>query len=325
MKHAIVVTTINPPTDDMRHLRQVSGEAEMFVVGDAKGPGEYLPGCTFLPLAAQLESGSPLAAEMTQNHYARKNLGYVAAIRAGAEVIYETDDDNRPNEFWQPRTDLAVQAVEPLRPGRWCNVYRHFTDEHVWPRGLSIGETLSWRGAVVGMCEVRSPIQQGLADHHPDVDALHRLLTGARPIKFRRNQPLSLQSGVWAPFNSQSTWWWPEAFPLMYLPSTCSQRMTDIWRGLVAQRCLWETGARLTFHAAEVEQLRNEHNLWHDLEQELWGYLLVPRVVDYLSSISLGSDLKQNMRDCYRVLLNHGVVGSLELRMLDLWFKETGS
>ena len=38
---------------------------------------------------------------------------------------------------------------------------------------------------------------------------------------------------------------------LMYLPSTCTFRMTDIWRSLIAQRCLWELGQGVVFHAAD--------------------------------------------------------------------------
>ena len=69
---------------------------------------------------------------------------------------------------------------------------------------------------------------------------------------------------TWCPFNSQSTWWFPVAYPLMYLPSRVSFRMTDIWRGFVAQRCLWELGKGIVFHAAEVVQRRNPHALLRD-------------------------------------------------------------
>ena len=70
---------------------------------------------------------------------------------------------------------------------------------------------------------------------------------------FRRGPSLWLPPGTWCPFNSQTTWWWPEAYPLLYLPSHCSFRMTDIWRSFVAQRCLWELGHGLVFHAPEVD------------------------------------------------------------------------
>src|SRR5581483_5657775 len=88
-------------------------------------------------------------------------------------------------------------------------------------------------------------------------------------------------------FNSQTTWWWPEAFPLLYLPSFCSFRMTDIWRSFVAQRCLWELGHGLVFHASEVIQERNQHNLLRDFGDEVSGYLQNSRLTAALQELRL--------------------------------------
>jgi hypothetical protein len=110
-----------------------------------------------------------------------------------------------------------------------------------------------------------------LADHSPDVDAVWRLVLD-RPFCFDKGESLYLAPGTWCPFNSQSTWWWPEAYPLLYLPSFCTFRMTDIWRSFVAQRCLWAVGQGVAFHASEVAQARNQHNLMRDFEDE------VPRI-----------------------------------------------
>ena len=88
---------------------------------------------------------------------------------------------------------------------------------------------------------VACPIQQGLADGNPDVDAIFRLVLPL-PMNFGRKPPIALCRGAWCPFNSQNTSWWPAAYPLLYLPAYCSFRMTDIWRSFVAQRICWENG-----------------------------------------------------------------------------------
>ncbi|MBV5271274.1 MAG: DUF288 domain-containing protein, partial [Afipia sp.] len=80
---------------------------------------------------------------------------------------------------------------------------------------------------------------------NPDVDAIYRL-TLPLPQSFREEQPVALGRNVWCPFNSQNTTWWKEAAPLLYLPSFCSFRMTDIWRSFVAQRIAWENGWHIT-------------------------------------------------------------------------------
>jgi hypothetical protein len=41
--------------------------------------------------------------------------------------------------------------------------------------------------------------------------------------------------------------------PLLYLPSHCCFRMTDIWRSFIAQRCLWELGHWVVCQAPELE------------------------------------------------------------------------
>lgn len=92
---------------------------------------------------------------------------------------------------------------------------------------------------------------------------------------------------VWCPFNSQTTWWFPAACPLMYLPSFCTFRMTGIWRSFVAQRCLWAMGSALTFHQAEVIQQRNVHNLLKDFEDEVPGYLRNESICEILENVKL--------------------------------------
>jgi len=267
-----VLTTIQRPTRSVWRLsEQINAHgAELVVAGDRKGPDEFaVPGANFLSLSDQLESGFALAVKLPVGHYARKNIGYLWAIERGAECIYETDDDNAPNASWQPRSRTTLARPCPPRP--WANVYRMFSEEHIWPRGFPLDRVVDGATHVLDDTEVPgwfdAPIQQGLANGSPDVDAIWRL-TLDRHFQFADRPSVSLPAGTWCPFNSQSTWWWRPAFPLLYLPSYCSFRMTDIWRSFVAQRCLWELGYGLVFHAAEVDQERNEHNLMRDFEDE---------------------------------------------------------
>ena len=96
-------------------------------------------------------------------------------------------------------------------------------------------------------------------------------LTIEAETKFNPNT-IILGGGTICPFNSQNTLWWPEAYPLLYLPSFVSFRMTDIWRSFVAQVCLYQTGKHLAFRDATVYQTRNEHSLIKDFKDEVPGY-----------------------------------------------------
>ena len=135
-----VLTTIQSPTPCVHRLISSlqPSASPLIVIGDKKGPREFpLDGVQFFPLERQSEMPFDLAATLPVGHYARKNLGYLEAIRQGAECIYgETDDDNAPNDTWKLRAlETSVQKVAG-RP--WMNVYRVFSSENIWPRGFPL-------------------------------------------------------------------------------------------------------------------------------------------------------------------------------------------
>lgn len=322
----IVVTTIQEPTGSMERLAGFARAAgiPIVVAGDRKGPARFaLDGAELLPLDRQAALPFRLAPVAPVGHYSRKNLGYLVAISRGATRIYETDDDNAPLDGWAPR-DLRVAGARSGRADRWMNAYAFFSSERVWPRGLPLDRVRADPGRLEGTLDLDAPIQQGLADGSPDVDAVWRLLED-RDVRFERGAPIALEPGTWCPFNSQTTWWWPEAFPLLYLPSHCSFRMTDIWRSFVAQRCLWAMGRRLVFHGPEVVQERNAHRLMHDFRDEVPGYLGNDAIVDALEALPLrpGPDaLPGNVLACWEALVRGGWVGAAELPLVQAWLDD---
>jgi len=313
-----VVTTVQLPTSQMQHLAEKVGR--LIVVGDVKGPDHYLKTADFLPFEDQTGLPFKLAGELPTGSYARKNLGYLRAMHLGAECIYETDDDNRIGENWSWR-DKVVSAEIVGAPG-WCNVYRWFSNERVWPRGLPLEEVRSV-GDSFRPELVDAPVQQALVDGDPDVDAIYRMvLQGDGRFQFARRSSVLLDFGVWCPFNSQNTHWWPEAYPLLYLPATCSFRMTDIWRSFVAQRCLWRAGYRVAYHAPDATQDRNDHDLKKDLKGELDGLLHNQAIRRCLEELTLGNILVDNMWICYEALHRLGVFSRQELDLLKLWLED---
>ena len=238
-------------------------------------------------------------------------------------ALYETDDDNAPNEHWRPR-DMTCRA-RVVESGHWINVFRLFSDEFIWPRGFPL-EMVRDSGSdgshqLLSSRVVESPIQQGLVDGSPDVDAIWRLLLD-RPFRFDQRESVLLGRGCWCPFNSQSTWWWPPAYPLLYLPSYCSLRMTDIWRSFVAQRCLWELGYGVTFHAPEAIQERNSHNLLRDFQDEVPGYCGNARLTRTLEELRLeaGSTATcENLIRCYEALIRDGHFPEEEMKLVRAW------
>lgn len=322
-----VVTSIQEPTSCMKELgkrlREIS--CPLLIVGDKKGPQRFsVQGAELATLEMQLKLPYRLATLLPTGHYSRKNLGYLIAISRGATSIYETDDDNAPLASWAWRSEDTL--AQHLGGSGWANVYQIFSDKLIWPRGLPLAEVRKEidRSSLTPAIPTRAPIQQGLANGAPDVDAIWRLILEAN-ITFNQGQSIALDAGRWCPFNSQSTWWWPLAYPLLYLPSFCSFRMTDVWRSFIAQRCLWELNTNLVFHGAEVIQERNEHNLMRDFSEEVSGYLNNQIIVDKLADLKLSAGEQAvggNLVKCYELLVHHEIFPSVEMNLVRAWVSD---
>lgn len=320
----IVITTINPLT------RAVAGfagldSAQVIVVADRKTPHyDDTSAVEFLSLDDQLESGFALSELVPFDHYCRKNLGYLFAMRTGASMIAESDDDNIPYDEWQRSFSVGSNVEASIVSGhRIVNAYRYFTDELIWPRGLPL-VSISDNALPKPYHDTATlMIWQGLADLDPDVDAIYRLVFDRTDIEFdSRREPIVLDRGSYCPFNSQNTVWHESAFLYMYLPMFVSFRFTDILRGYVAQRGIWELGGRLAFGNASVYQERNAHNLMKDFKDELDCYTRVEDVVDTLDDCELSGDATKDIVVMYRALHRIGVVDERELAALDAWIRD---
>lgn len=327
----IVITTIFPPTEGARKfasgVRSAGVSGSLWVVGDRKGPGSYdVEGARFFSIDCQKELDFKISKNLPESSYTRKNIGYLLAIESGAELLVESDDDNIPlGTFWAKRT-CEVDA-SPVNATGWFNAYRCFTQKKIWPRGLPL-EVIqeSWNhhaSRSEAPRRVSSFIQQGLANENPDVDAVYRLVCEL-PISFEDHEPIFLGKNCWCPFNSQNTTFFKPAFPLLYLPSYCSFRMTDIWRSFVAQRCLWEMDSFVTFSNATVYQERNEHSLLRDFRDEVPGYLNNDKIRKKLEDLDLKQgkepvDVLENLYKCYESLVRANIVPKEELELVRSW------
>lgn len=318
----VVITTINPPGDASRAYARLP-DWHTIVVGDRRSPlGWYLEGATYLPVEPKASS---FAVALPENHYARKMLGYLAAVQIGATVIAETDDDNVPKHGWSfPAFRGEFQSTSPNLG--FVNSYRYFTQQHIWPRGLPLPRVLDPDSLIdpsaIGPAAATVGVWQGLADGDPDVDAIYRLTVGRECI-FDQRPPLVLGRGTISPFNSQNTAFCAELFPLLYLPSTVTFRFTDILRGYVAQPIMWSAGYQLGFVDASVTQVRNPHDYMRDFESEIPCYLDVEACIDVVTAnIRPELDVAENLVLAYEALTDEGITRPDELRLLGLWLEE---
>jgi hypothetical protein len=329
MKRAIVITTINNPTSALKEIasRAKNEDIPIIIIGDTKTPPDFrYEGLNYYDLASQNRIFPDLSNSIPVNHYSRKNLGYLIAIKEFRDisVIQETDDDNIPyNTFWNAiDTFIETREISHSSNINWCNIYSFYTSKKIWPRGFPlelINEINSFTISEKALAKWQ--IIQGLADQNPDVDAIYRL-TSDLPLSFSGEDSFKISSNLWCPFNSQNTMFSKEAFPLLYLPSYCSFRMTDIWRSFIAQRCLWENNNGIVFTPATVYQERNDHNLMKDFEQETIGYLKNLLLTQTLSELRLTDNIFDNILLCYESLVQKKIFPMEELLIVNKWLNE---
>lgn len=323
MKKYIVITSIFNPTEAVLAFSKMN-DCQLIVVGDKKTPGDWhCDNVDFMSIAQQETFSSKLTKVLPYNHYCRKMLGYVKAIKNGAEYIVDTDDDNIPKENWgfpnfENQFDLTAENLG------FVNIYQLYTKEKIWPRGLPlkhINRQFGLEKDLTAMnCKVG--IWQGLADEDPDVDAIYRLTNDA-PCCFEEREPVVLGKGTICPFNTQNTIIRKELFPLMYLPTYVTFRYTDILRGLVAQPIMWLYGYSLGFTNATVIQKRNPHDYMKDFISEIPMYETCEKVIELVAKVISASDcIETNLYNAYTELLAEHIVSDKEMITLESWLSD---
>ncbi|MDA9791001.1 hypothetical protein N9B83_00080 [Schleiferiaceae bacterium] len=329
MSKFIIITSIFEPTKAVEEFSKRPGW-KLVVVGDRKTPNNWkVPGVVFLSLQDQVKEFPNL--ELPENIYARKMFGYLYAIRNGATIIAESDDDNVPYEQWGKEDDLFEKKARysiTSSSYTWINIYSYFSEmKPLWPRGFPLDLVLSENSEIDNDSDFESNIGviQQLADGDPDVDAIYRLTRNEAVIFERGKKGIVLKGSGICPINSQNTFFRQDLFALMYLPVYVNFRVTDILRGYVISVVCNYLGIDIAYDGATVFQERNEHDFLRDFESETPLYSDIKRLPELLEAAILekhgaaGAPIKDIIRTVYTGLLRYGWIKSKELVTLNQW------
>jgi len=316
----VVVTSIFKPSAAVKALSKFK-DWKLIVVADKKTPAKWnQQNVIFLSVDEQNKLPYKILKSLPWNSYSRKMVGYLFAMQNGAEIIADTDDDNKPIEDWG---NIPEESEYDVINGKgFANIYKYFTKEKIWPRGFPIENINSASHFKISNDKKRVGIWQFLANGSPDVDAIYRL-TINHSISFAQRRPLVLNKGVVSPFNSQNTIFYKNMFPLMYLPAFVTMRATDIFRGLIAQPIMWSNNYFLGFGKATMLQDRNPHNYLKDFTDEIPVYLNCKRVVDIATlSTGKGNSIGENLLNTYKSLIEIGITPPKEILLLQNWLDD---
>ena len=325
--NSIVITTISKPNRCLKSIaKNIKDKFKLIIIGDKKSPKVFtLKNAVYFSVEDQKKLNLKSDKKLNYNHYSRKNLGYLIAYKSKSEFIYETDDDNLPYKTFYKPGKLKLRCFETERK-KFINIYKYYSKPNIWPRGFPLRfiKDEVKKISLLKKKEIISPIQQYLADGEPDVDAIFRLIFTSQDF-LKKKYSFYLHKNSYCPFNSQNTVWHRSVFALMYLPSTCSFRLTDIYRSYVAQRILWECDNYLSFHPATVRQIRNAHDLINDFYYETDIYIKIDKLAYVLDDLNLHkgfNNIIKNLILCYEALINNNFIEKSEMPILKSWIED---
>jgi len=327
LKKCIIITSINK-YEDTFIPNYVGFDFDIIIVGDLKTDHESYVNrkIIYIHPNTNLDDLILLRDKLPFNHYCRKNLGYLYAIKNNYDLIFDTDDDNCPLDNFNNWNNLIDTKI--VQTPKLPNIYNLFTKDHIWPRGYPL--ELINKNEQITLDKIdddtikKIGIYQSIAEGDPDVDAIFRLTNQNynSNISFDKDKSFVLNKNVYTPANTQITFWvCKELFHLLYVPSTVSFRFCDILKMYIAQKCMWEYNKLLSYISPVVKQIRNDHNLMNDFISE---YSMYTNVLNMINIIFENIQLNGNKNDImivYKELLKYNIVKEKEIEILEAWLQ----
>ena len=330
-----VVTTIFKASEAVRKVARDPTWC-LVIVGDKKTPpkSEYMAdigapaGKTVLYLSPDDQDRifPLLSLVIPWNDMSRKNIGYMYAIKHGAELIWDFDDDNinlLPENILDKvshyRTPCAEFSFHVFNPYPYFSVNETYT----WPRGQPL-EHIRNPATVPKLCLSNNRrnigVIQSLANIEPDVDAVYRF-TRNTPFKFgatpSSHAPVVVPQNAFSPINAQATLWTKEAFLFLALPMSVNCRVSDIWRGYIAQYFFHKQSLHLVFVPPYIDQYRNVHDNLKDFNDELDSYQKSDKLLTWLDK----KIHTNSMLELYKEMYERGYLEEKDLHFIAAWIK----
>jgi hypothetical protein len=325
MKKCIVITSINDYENTFIE-DYLEYDYDIIIVGDLKTPHKSYDNkkIIYIHPETNLPKYEIFCNKLPFNHYSRKNIGYLYAIKNNYDILFDTDDDNCPLENFKDWETLnnTKMIIEPKFP----NIYSLFTKMHIWPRGFPL-ELINKNEEIIHNDNINIMfsnigVYQSIANNDPDVDAIFRLTNQNynNNIIFDKDKSFILNKNVYTQGNTQITFWiCKELFHLLYVPCTVSFRFCDILKMYIAQKCMWEYNKHMCYISPIVKQIRNDHNLMKDFVSE---YSMYSSILDIINRIFEDIKLNGNEEDIiiiYKKLLENNIVKEEEINILEEW------
>lgn len=317
---AIVVTTIFEPRFLEGYLANLEhhgrkDSVDLFVIIDRKTPASVAEACSegarrgFRVVCPSLDEQESFIARFPSmrgripyDSDNRRNVGFLMALDAGAELLISIDDDNFVidgsdfvGEHAVAGSNAAVAEAESS--DGWFNIGTMLTATpqiEIFPRGFPyFGRKRERRIEMQAPRNARVAMNAGLWLTDPDVDAISRIAIAPR-VSGASETPVFLGPLTWSPINTQNTAIPRDAIAAYYyvrmgfsLGGLSIDRYGDILSGYFLQACVKARGEAIRVGSPVADHRRTPHNLFKDLYHELAGIVIIDDLLPWLQETRL--------------------------------------
>ncbi len=230
------------------------------------------------------------------NSFSRRNFADLYAYKNQYDLIIRIDDDNFPikQDFFGPHSVVGdgINIPQIESSSGWFNVCESLIERDgisFYPRGYPYNMRWIKQQSTFKAGKGVLKINAGLWLGDPDVDAITRLCRKVDAIDYKLEEfgeTFVLAKHTWSPINTQNTAFNIDLVPAAFV-SPYSGRYDDIFSGYFLRKIMDHMGDLVGYGLPLVTQVRNEHNLWQDLEKEMHGNLTAHLLCDFLKGLKL--------------------------------------
>ena len=261
----IIMTAFNPPFPSLINLLNIIEDWKIVVISinnkiDSNWKElNYSNKIIYITLKEQMKLGYSVSKYLSFNSYARKNIGYLYAIQHGAKEIFEINEDIVIQDLNSFNLNFNNNKIYfgIRNDSRMINPYIHFGDKNIWPRGFRLSDignqyNNKFYSLDSKQLQLIPLIYQGLINGIPDIDSIfHTTKISSYEYNFSFIYPLIYFPGNFIPINSKNTKYLYAIFPFLTLPSTISEKISDILRGYILQYFAWRYNGYAVYHSSQ--------------------------------------------------------------------------
>ena len=225
----------------------------------------------YLSLKDQLNLGYEIIKYIDYNSNSRKNIGYLYAIQHGATEIYEIDEGIIISDLKYLDNGFKNTLISYFlnNQSKMVNPFDYFGEKYIWPRGFRIqdiakNDNNKYFILNSSKLEIEPLIFQGLINGIPDVDSIFMQTRidkiNVININISNNYPLLYLPGNYIPINSKNTKYLYNIFPYLLIPNSINERISDIFRGYIMQRCAWSQNGAVIYFSNSIYQYKLEYS-----------------------------------------------------------------